>query len=64
MDKADPTSLCGEVPHIPDHLRPALEEAAELELCCPRTASGRTSRRNESSGATPGRPRERLRVEL
>jgi hypothetical protein len=32
MDKADPTSLCGEVPHIPDHLRPALEAAAELEL--------------------------------
>jgi hypothetical protein len=32
MDDVDPTSRGGEVPHIPDHLRPALGAAAELEL--------------------------------
>jgi hypothetical protein len=48
MDKADPTSLRGEVPHIPDHLRPALEAAAELEL------------ELSSDGFWPDAPEERI----
>jgi hypothetical protein len=48
MDKADPTSLRGEVPHIPDHLQPALEAAAELEL------------ELSSDGFWPDAPKERI----
>jgi hypothetical protein len=48
MDKADLTSLNGEAPHIPDHLRRALGEATEFQL------------EMSSDGFWPNQPDERI----